>query len=195
MPVTSRVSTGAAVLAGVVMAVALAAGCAKARAATVPDGPPLAMPLPPPRVFSPIDEKPLDASPAVAEAPASEAPNVATPGRPDPATNRRSRESEKAEAPPPPAPVPVVEPARELRTASTPTDDEANKKIRALLNAATRDLEKIDRGRLSTEGKEQYDQARSFATQGDAALMQRNYVFAETLAVRAGRIAAELLAR
>src|SRR4030095_1326541 len=65
------------------MLAATAAGCAKARAATVPDGPPLAMPLPPPRVCVPIEpEEPRGAVPAVPETPAAEAPTVPPSNRP-----------------------------------------------------------------------------------------------------------------
>jgi hypothetical protein len=88
--------------------------------------------------------------------------------------------------------MPTVEIARELRAASTPADAEAERKIRGLLKVATSNLENVDYGRLSSAGKEQYDQARSFATQGDAALTQRNYVFAETLADKAAKLATEL---
>lgn len=170
---------------------ASAAGCAKARAATVPNGPPLAMPLPPPRVFSPVEEEPLQTSPVVAEAPASEAPNVPPPPQRGRGTNK-PREAEKAEAPLPPASAPAAELARELRAASTPADAEAEQKIRALLKTARGNLDNVVLSKLSPAGKEQYDQARSFAAQGDAALTQRNYVFAETLADKAAKLAAEL---
>jgi hypothetical protein len=148
------------------------------------------MPLPPPRVFSPVEEEPLDAAPAVAEAP-SGAPNIQAPRQQGRGANK-PRESEKAEAPLPAATAPTVEIARELRAAATPADADAERKIRGLLKVATSNLENVDYGRLSTAGKEQYDQARSFATQGDAALTQRNYVFAETLADKAAKLAAEL---
>mgnify|MGYP001237732281 CR=1 FL=1 len=195
MAVNSGLSGWVAVLLGVVMSAALAAGCAKARAATVPNGPPLAMPLPPRRGFSPGEEQPLGASPAGAEAPASEGPQVAQPKPQGGGRNRSPREPEKTEAPLPPAPAPAAELARELQAASTPADDEATRKIRVVLNAATRDLEKIVSSRLSAAGKEQYDQARSFVSQGETALTQRNYVFAETLADRAAKLATELLGR
>ena len=168
-----------------------AAGCAKAGAATVPNGPPLAMPQPPPRVFAPVGEEPLAASPAV-ETPAAEAPQL-TPPRPRGRTTPATAGAEKPE--PLPAPAPTVEPLRELRAASTPADAEADRKIRALLNIASGDLGKVDYGKLSREGKEQYDQAKSFAQQADAALTQRNYVFAETLADKAAKLATELLGR
>src|SRR5262245_13205781 len=66
----TRVGSWLAIVLGVGISAASAAGCAKARAATVPDGPPLAMPLPPPRVFAPVGpEEPLAAGPAVPETP------------------------------------------------------------------------------------------------------------------------------
>jgi len=171
---------------------ALAAGCAKARAATVPNGPPLAMPSPPPRVFAPIDE-PLAATPVVAERPPAEAPQV-TPPRPPRRTAATAPEPEKVEpAPVPPQPVP--EPPRELRAASAPADAEADRKVRALLALASRDLANVDYRKLSAAGREQYDQAKSFGEQADEALKQRNYVFAATLADKAAKLATELLGR
>ncbi|MGH2400786.1 MAG: dihydrolipoamide succinyltransferase, partial [bacterium] len=57
----------------------LAGACAKARAATVPDGPPLQVPEPPPRVLAPVEEATV-ATPAPAPEPPAAAPR--TPPRP-----------------------------------------------------------------------------------------------------------------
>ncbi len=169
----------------------LAGGCAKARAATVPDGPPLAMPVPPPRVFAPIGpEEPLAAGPAVPETPTAEAPQV--PQRRPPRPRQAAAEPEKAEPSPQPA-QPAPEQPRELRAASTPADAEADKKIRALLLTASRNLGNVDYQKLSVAGREQYDNAKSFGEQAGEALSQRNYVFAETLADKAAKLATELL--
>jgi hypothetical protein len=169
----------------------LAGGCAKARAATVPDGPPLAMPLPPPRVFAPAGpEEPIPAVPAVAETPTAEAPQV-SPRRP-PRPRQTAAETEKPEPSPQPA-QPAPEQPRELRAASTPADAEAEKKIRALLLAASRNLGNVDYQKLSVAGREQYDNAKSFGEQAGEALTLRNYVFAETLADKAAKLATELL--
>lgn len=186
-----RFGSWLAIVLGVGISAASAAGCAKARAATVPDGPPLAMPVPPPRVFAPVgQEEPLAAGPAVPETPTAEAPSV-TPRRP-PRRAAAPPDSEKPEPTPQPA-QPAPEPQRELRAASTPADAEADKKIRALLLTASRNLGNVDYQKLSVAGREQYEQAKSFGEQAGEALTQRNYVFAETLADKAAKLATELL--
>ena len=178
-----------AIILGVGISAASAAGCAKARAATVPDGPPLAMPQPPPRVFAPVGpEEPLAAVPV--ETPTAEAPTV--PQRPRPRPRQVASETEKPEPTPAPA-QPAPEQPRELRAASTPGDAEAEKKIRALLLTASRNLGNVDYQKLSVAGREQYDQAKSFGEQAGEALTLRNYVFAETLADKAAKLATELL--
>jgi hypothetical protein len=183
-----------ALVAGVAISAAVAGGCAKARAETVPDGPPLAMPLPPPRVFVPADEEtPLAASPVVPETPTAEAPQLPE-RRPPRRAATTPPEREKPEPAPPPAP-PAPEPPRELRAASTPADAEADRKIRALLLTAQRNLGQVDYQKLSVAGREQYEQARDFGEQAGDALTQRNYVFAETLADKAAKLASELLGR
>jgi len=171
---------------------AIASGCAKARAATVPDGPPLAMPQPPPRLFGPLIEEPLPAEPVVVEAPTTEAPRVAPP----PPARRTAAPPvpEKPEAAPAPA-QPVPEPPRELRAASSVADAEVDRKVRAMLILAARNLGQVDYRRLTAAGREQYDQAKAFSEQAEKALTERNYVFAETLADKAAKLATELFGR
>jgi len=147
------------------------------------------MPLPPPRVFLPVEEEPLAAAPAVPETATAEAPQL-------PAQRPPRRAAAAAPEPEKPAPQPaqpVPEPQRELRAASTPADAEADRKIRTLLQVASRNLGQVDYQRLSVAGREQYDQAKSFGEQAGEALTQRNYVFAETLADKAAKLATELL--
>ncbi len=193
MPPTRRrnARSWVAIILSIGMSAATAAGCAKARAETVPDGPPLAMPVPPPRVFVPLDEEePLQAGPVVPEPPTAEAPQL--PQRRPPRRAAAPPEPEKPEPAPQPAP-PAPEPQRELRAASTPADAEADRKIRALLTTAQRNLGNVDYQKLSVAGREQYDNAKSFGEQAGEALTQRNYVFAETLADKAAKLASELL--
>jgi hypothetical protein len=124
------------------------------------------------------------------ETPTTEAPSV--PQRRPPRRAATPPETEKPDPSPQPA-QPAPEPQRELRAASTPADAEADKKIRALLLTASRNLGNVDYQKLSVAGREQYDNAKSFGEQAGEALAQRNYVFAETLADKAAKLATELL--
>ena len=179
---------------GVGSVAATGIGCAKARAQTVPDGPPLAMPRPPSRVFAPIEDEPLVSSPVSPEAAATPAPRVTT--TKPPARRTAPPEAEKVEpGPPAPAPAPVAEAPRELRAASSPADAEAVRKIQEVLGRAAKDLNRVDYQRLTIGGKEQYDQAKGFSEEAEKALKERNFVYAETAADKAAKLATELLGR
>jgi hypothetical protein len=175
------------------------AACAKARAETVADGPPLQVPEPPERVLLPAEE-PLVATtpsaaelePAVAAGPPPRTP-VARPApepQPQPATPPAAVAPPATAAPPPRAPVET----RELRPA-TPTTADTERSVRDLLARATRDLGRIDYGRLSADGRAQYEQSKRFSSQAEQALRERNLVFAATLADKAATLAAELIQR
>ena len=179
----------------VLLLVAAGAGaCAKPRPATVPDGPALAMPLPPSRVFQPAEEPPQEPPPPP-EVAAVEPPKPA----PRPPARRPAPTPAEAAKPDPEPPAPVVaapaaaEPARELRAAPSAAGDAvAERQVRDLLQRASRDLQRVDYRKLSTEGRSQYDQARRFAEQADQALKERNFVFAATLADKAATLASQL---
>ena len=64
-----------------------------------------------------------------------------------------------------------------------------------MLTRANRDLARVDYGKLSTDGRAQYEQAKRFSQQADEALKERNLVFAATLADKAATLAAELVKR
>ena len=174
----------------------LASACAKARAETAPDGPPLSVPQPPPRVLAPVDE-PLPATSAVPDAPAITPPRA--PARPP--VRRTDAEPPRQEpvAPAPAAVVPQPEPAptetRELRAAPNANTAAAERNVRDLLGRASRDINRVDYARLSAAGKEQYDQSKRFSQQAEEALRGRNFTFAATLADKAATLAAELLGR
>jgi len=179
--------------AALVLTVAAASACAKAKPVTVADGPPLAMPAPPNRVFAPPEEPiPVQAPPPeVADA---EPPKPA-PVRPAPRRNPAPpAEAQRDPEPPPPvAAAPATpEPGRELRTTSSAADAAAERQVRDLLSKASRDLNRIDYRKLSNEGRSQYDQAKRFADQADQAIKERNFVFATTLAEKAATLAAQL---
>jgi hypothetical protein len=164
----------------------VATGCAKARAETVPDGPPLVMPQPPSRVFSPLEEEPLVSSP-VAGAPVEPAPRV-----PPPAPPARRTPPPEPEKPAVAAPAASAEVPRELRAASAPADPEAERRITEVLRVALRDLNRVDYRGLTRGGRESYDQAKGFIDEAEKALTARNFIYAQTAADKAAKLASEL---
>ena len=166
-------------------------GCsAKAKAQTLPDGPPLAVPTAPAHeiVIEQIAEAPPP-QPEPAPEPVVAAPNPAaikvqtkpTPPKPEPAANQ------PAVAPPATSEAPVVRAA----PAAAAGDE---KKAIALIARATNDLEKrVDYQRLSDEGKAQYNQSKRFRDQAQQALNDRNVLQAVFLADKAATLAAELV--
>lgn len=172
---------------------AAGAGCAKARAQTVPDGAPLAVPAPPSRVFAPIDdEEPL----ATASAPTD--PTTKPPqASPTPAVRPKRPETERAEQAPAPSPAPAAapEPPRELRAASAPVDTAAERKINDMLRRASQMLANIYYQGLSTGGQENYNLAKALIGEAERALKERNFVIAETQADKAAKLATELSRR
>ena len=170
---------------------ACAAACATTKAAVVADGPPLAMPVPPARVFVPPEE-PIPVQTPPPEVVDAEPPKPA----PRPPARRPSpppAEASKPEPEPPPvAAAPAPDPARELRAAPSAADATAERQVRDLLSRASRDLNRVDYRRLSNEGRSQYDQAKRFTEQAEQALKERNFVFASTLADKAAMLASQL---
>lgn len=174
---------------------ATAAGCAKAQAKTVPDGPPLEVPAPPARVIAPIDE-PIAAVPTE---PVEPAPAPASTTRRPP---RRAAASEAAQkpdpAPPSELPVPQAPPPEPAASGPAPTlraPGSAERPIRDLVARAQRDLSRVDYSKLSEAGKAQYEQSKRFVQQAEQALKDQNFVFAQTLADKAATLAAELSGR
>ena len=185
-------------LAFCVLQLAFATGCAKAKAAElVPDGPPLAMSAPPPRVITPADEIPV-ASPAP-----SPSPEVTTAAPPPvkPAAPARPRATDsKPEPPPAVTAAPITPPpatAEPLEVRSVPSAAAAaeEKKVRDVMNRAQTDLKRVQEGKLSTEARVQFAAARRDWEQAEEALKQKNFVYAMALAERAATLAAELAGR
>src|SRR5438128_966819 len=79
---TQRKTAGAGKLVAfalcLVQAASLAAGCAKTQAASAPNGPPLSVPAPPPRVLAPVDDQPVVAENPPTPEPAAAPPRTAT---------------------------------------------------------------------------------------------------------------------
>ena len=173
------------------LALSALAGCGKAQAKTSPDGPPLAMPAPPPRVLAPADE-PLAAAPAELTEPAPAPPNPArrAPARSPNAPVQKPDQAPPVEPPPQPAPDAPAEPAPTLRAPGV-----AEKPVRDRLFEANRDLGQVDYAKLSVDGRAQYEQSKRFIQQAEDALRTQNIVFAQTLADKAATLAAQLLGR
>ena len=157
---------------------ALVTGCgAKASAKTVPDGAPLAVPLPPAHEIA-IEQ--------IADAP--EPPEAA----PRPAVTRTpAREAPQPVAAPPAAALPAEVAAVRAAPAAASAADE--RKVRDLMSRAAAALARVDYRKLSTEGKAQYDQSKRFSEQAQQAIKERNFVYALTLAEKAATLAAELV--
>lgn len=175
---------------GVIAVVVLGVGgasCAKARASgVVPDGPPLQVPAPPPRILTPVEELvSTRPTPELGTAPVA----VAAPSPPRPVTEVRPE--------PPPSvaaePAPPIAP-RELRTAPS-TSGDAERNVREMLAQAARDIARVEFGQLSPAGRAQYSQSRRFSAQAEQALRDRHVEFATTLAEKAAALAAELVGR
>ena len=173
-----------------------AAGCAKARAAALPIGPPLETPLPPPRVVS----SPIESEPIVTAVPPIEAPGPrAVPNAPRAAAPRPERTEPPPVAAatpppaPPPAPPPSEDPPRTLQT--TANAGQLEQRVRGMLTNAGRDLSRIDYRALGVDAQAQYDIAKRFTEQAEEALKTRNLPFAEQLADKAAALAAQLLKR
>jgi hypothetical protein len=193
---TFSAARAARLLAGLALVAASVqlAACAKARAQTVADGPPLAMTSPPPRVLAPV-EQPLEAAPAVPEVPAAPAPRAPAP--PPPRRAAAANPPVETETRPEPEPVtlspaPPLDPGRELRAAPSTADAAAERQVRDLLMRAARSLARVDYRRLSSEARSQYEQSKRFSDQAEDALRDRNFPFAATLADKAFTLAAQL---
>ena len=165
-------------------------GCSsRAKAAVVPDGPPLAVPLPPAHEIA-IEQ--------VVEAPPQDPPPVPDPVAPiaKPATSVAGKPAPPRETPAPavvqtPPPPPPAEPPAAVRASTSAADEQ---KVRRLLANAANDLNnRVDYKRLSKEGQSQYDQSKRFSDQALQAMKERRFDYALTLAEKAATLAAELV--
>jgi hypothetical protein len=187
-------------LIGLVLAVEAAvlfAGCARPRAKTVPEVPPLEVPPPPSRVI-PLPE--TDESDLAASAPA-EKPAKVPPARPRPKPSaepaakdvKKPEGNPATEPPPPPQPGP---PAAPLQTTPPANEGEMSRRVDGLLGQARGDIQRVKPSVLQTpDGKEQLDMAKRFIDQAEQAKKEKNYVLALKLAEKAATLASDLAAR
>jgi outer membrane biosynthesis protein TonB len=171
------------------------AGCTHAQAKATPDMPPLTMPAPPPRDVEPSDVEAPPPVPLVAE------PAHSAPARPRPAPAPKSEppkvEPPKPEPPAtePPKPAEEPKPPTTLQTTPTAVEGEVERGIRASLQRATSDLNRIDYRVLNNDARTQYDTAKRFVRQAEDNLRTKNLVFAKSIAEKAATIAAQLAGR
>lgn len=159
-------------------------GCARARAKTLPSGPPLDVPAPPPRIVLPIE---ADAPPGQPVPPPGE-PRRA-PARPRPPTP--SDTPRAAEEPPRPAPEPPPT-ATTLQTTPTAEQGEVERAIRATMTRASVNLNRINYRALNPDARTQYDTAKRFIEQAEDAIRMKNLPFARNLADKAAVLADQL---
>jgi len=181
-------------------------GCARARATATPSRPPLEVPAPPPRDVEAIDTAevpppvPLIEEPARrtqvprsrTPAPAATAPRTepAKPETPKPADAAPAEAAKPIEEPPkPPAPVGT------LQTAPAETEGKVEAEVRAELQRASGDLNRINVRALNSDARTQYDAAKRFVSQAQEALRAKNVMFAKNLADKAAALAAQLAGR
>ena len=171
----------------VALLVGLSACSSRAKAAVVPDGPPLAVPLPPAHeiAIEQVAEAPPQDPPPLPEPVAPIAkPAAAVAGKPAPP--RETPAPAVVQTPPPPPPVEAPAAVR----ATTSAADE--RRVRLLLANAANDLNtRVDSKRLSKEGQSQYDQSKRFSDQALQAMKEKRFDYALTLAEKAATLAAE----
>ena len=172
-----------------------ASACTRAHAKILPESPPLDMPVSPPREVAandteapppmPLPEEPARNPPARLRPPPAREQPRAEPKTPDPP---------KAEPPPaePPKSEEPPKPPTLLQTTPATAEGEVERAIRTALSRAASDLNRVDVARLNAGAREQYDTAKSFIRQADAAVRAKNLVFAKNLADKAAVLAAQL---
>ena len=165
-------------------------GCVRARAKTLPAGPPLDVPAPPPRVVLPL-EAAAEPPPAQPPAPAPEEPRrTPAPARPRPAPVAPAEPPRVAEEPPRPAATPPA--TTTLQTTPAAEQGEVERAIRATMTRAGADLTRIDYRALNKDARTQYDTAKRFIQQAEDAIRMKNLPFAKNLADKAAVLATQL---
>jgi len=186
----------------IVLAAFAGVACAGMQARTQPEGPPLDVPPPPAPAPAAIEagvDGGRDASAAKPAPPAasSRRPHRSTPPpATKPAAGRKADTPDKTELPPAAPVKPAADaPAPPPSLQTTANVGELEQKIRLVLDRAAHDLEKIDARTLGADARAQFDEAKRFAEQANAALKVKNLVFAEQLADKAAALAASLAKR
>jgi hypothetical protein len=164
----------------------------RARAVTAPE--PLDMPEPPPRV---VEVREPEAVPPPISLPEEPVRNTPTRPRPTPEP-ARTTETPRIEPPPADAVKPeesAPRPPATLQTTPTLREQETLRRIQAILNQASSELNRINYQSLTAEGQGQYDQAKRLISQAEEAVKARNLPFASNIAEKAATLATQLAGR
>jgi hypothetical protein len=174
----------------------LSDGCARPKAKTMADVPPLEMPVPPPRDVETNEAEP----PPPVPLPTEPARNAPLRTRPAPPVREPRVEAPKPE-PPKPDPITETEPPKAeeppkppttLQTTPAEAQGEVERNIRNTLARATNDLTRVDYRLLNADARTQYDTAKSFIRDADLAVKSKNLVYAKSLADKAAALAVQL---
>ena len=173
----------------------VAAGCARARAADVPVGPPLAIPAPPERVLVPVQEEPLATSPGRTD-PVIVAPEVTSPQRlPAAAARPPAEQTRQTPQPPPPATPPASGPAaaevtRQVRPQASAEEAAVRSEVTQLLSTVKANLNRISE---TSGNRQQLEEIRVLSAEAENALTKRDYEFARIQANKAVTLSQALL--
>ena|SRR6187455_2447940 len=189
-------------LATVLASAVILTGCATTKAATVTEGPPLAVPKAPERVLVPAEEEPLTST-QVGPDTTLGAPRVVQPP-PQPRgraavradNDTRSEAAQPATSVPTPNPGGTVEASRELRVVPSATEVAPDQqRVQNLINKVAADLKNVVPSKLSKNDGDNLRESRRFLDQAQEKLKERNYNFALVLAEKAAELAATLPGR
>ena len=175
-------------IAPLLLTAALTGCAAKAQVRNEVEVPLLDPPPPPPRVVVTYAEPEPPPEPPPVE--------TAIPAKPAPRPPRPEQKADPVETPPAEPVAAVTKPPSPAALTLTPSpgsEAQTVTAIRALMDRASRDLQRVNAGALNQDGRAQLDQARRFLQQADEALKVRNIVFAGRLADKAATMAAILV--
>jgi len=187
-----------------ILMAALASACTRTQAQVSPDAPALDVPLPPSRVITttnaeapPVVGTPSAVGPSgVEELSRSSSPPPASSGAAGRQVQAKPTEAAKSDAPVIDLPKPPEEPRTSpLQTTPPQREGEVEAAIRADLNRATSNLNRIDYQRLNPDAKAQYDIAKGNLLQAEAELKAKNFPAAKNLVEKALALAAQLPVR
>lgn len=178
---------------------AVVSGCSGSRAGDLTAGPPLAIPVPPPRVLPSVaEEVPLAASPASTNTTLAEPPEVVqdradiAPKQP-PVTTARPNPPPTSPAPASTANTPVSELPQQVRIETSRDEAVRRDEVLASIRKAESDLNRVDKPEnLSKAARQQYDDVVNALRHARRFLDERNLELAEVQADKAAKIAADL---